>query len=417
MSDLEDYVGDKVVNGHCDCMFLVNTFQWPWTQIAALVAPRPLLFANSGHDTIFPMTGNDRIRGRLEKLYGFYTNRTDRLFDIAVTPGGHDDKPELRLMAYRWINRFLKNDDTPVTEPDLPRIEPRLLRAFPGELPADELNTKIDELFVPAAATSLPQSAQDFRSWREDKERELRRLVFRGLPKNGMQESRPVGAPGLQEGLSPAPLKLTGRSIQSGTLECPSGWGIPWKFFPAANPNPGASTWLVVLGEDESIDAKPDWLPKQTARDAVLLMSPRNSGANRWADPAPFYVRRSLPLLGRTVDTDRLADVLEVAGRVLAGKRNGSASVKILGRGAAGILGAYAALFEPRLSEVMVVDPTVSHREGPIFLNVLRVVDVPEALGLLAPRPLIIGTSRPDAFKSTAALYRLVGATLAIEPR
>src|SRR5215212_2193324 len=131
MGDLEDYVGEKVVNGHCDCMFLINTFQWPWTQIAALVAPRPMLFENSGHDTIFPMNGNDRIRARLEKLYGFYTNRTDRLFDIGVTPGGHDDKPELRLMAYRWINRFLKGDDKPVTEPELPPMEGKLLRAFP----------------------------------------------------------------------------------------------------------------------------------------------------------------------------------------------------------------------------------------------------------------------------------------------
>jgi len=117
MGDLEDYVGEKVVNGHCDCMFHINTFQSPWTEIAALVAPRPMLFENSGHDTIFPMNGNDRIRARLEKLYGFYTNRTDRLFDIGVTPGGHDDKVELRLMAYRWINRFRRGDDKPVTEP------------------------------------------------------------------------------------------------------------------------------------------------------------------------------------------------------------------------------------------------------------------------------------------------------------
>ena len=400
MSDLEDYVGDKVVNGHCDCMFLINTFQWPWTQIAALVAPRPLLFANSGHDTIFPMNGNDRIRARLERLYGFYTNRTDRLFDIAVTPGGHEDKPELRLMAYRWINRFLKNDDAPVTEPDLPKIEPRLLRAFPAELPGDELNTKIDELFVPAATHALPQTALEFRSWREDKKRELRRLVFRAVPKSVA---------------SPAPLKLTARSVQWGTLEREPDWGIPWKFLPSANPSPGASTWLVVLSEEDSMDGRPEWLPKQTDRDAVLLIAPRNSGPVRWADPAPFYIRRSLPLLGRTVDTDRLADVLDVAAKVLAGKRSGTASVKIVGRGAAGVLAAYAAVLEPRLAEVLAVDPTVSHLEGPIFLNVLRVLDVPEAFGLLAPRPLTIRTAQPDAFASTAALYRLAGATAAIQ--
>src|SRR2546422_6331917 len=47
LSDLETYVVDRVVNGHCDCMFLVNTFKWPTEGIAAMIAPRPLLFANS----------------------------------------------------------------------------------------------------------------------------------------------------------------------------------------------------------------------------------------------------------------------------------------------------------------------------------------------------------------------------------
>ena len=42
VSDLEDYVGDKVVNGHCDCMFHINTFQWPWTYVASLVVHRTL---------------------------------------------------------------------------------------------------------------------------------------------------------------------------------------------------------------------------------------------------------------------------------------------------------------------------------------------------------------------------------------
>ena len=47
MADLTSYVSNRVVNGHCDCMFLYNTFQWPWTRVAALIAPRPLLFVNS----------------------------------------------------------------------------------------------------------------------------------------------------------------------------------------------------------------------------------------------------------------------------------------------------------------------------------------------------------------------------------
>jgi dienelactone hydrolase len=49
MADLESYVANRVINGHCDCMFLYNTFQWPWARIAALIAPRPLtVYGGSG---------------------------------------------------------------------------------------------------------------------------------------------------------------------------------------------------------------------------------------------------------------------------------------------------------------------------------------------------------------------------------
>ena len=76
MSDLECYVSEKVVNGHCDCMLLYNTYGWEWTTIAGLIAPRPLLFANSDNDSLFPMDGNRRIIDRLRRLYKFY-GKTD----------------------------------------------------------------------------------------------------------------------------------------------------------------------------------------------------------------------------------------------------------------------------------------------------------------------------------------------------
>ncbi len=47
ISDLESYISNKIINGHCDCMFLINLYGWEWTTILALIAPRPLLFANS----------------------------------------------------------------------------------------------------------------------------------------------------------------------------------------------------------------------------------------------------------------------------------------------------------------------------------------------------------------------------------
>ena len=50
-------------------------------------------------------------------------------------------------------------------------------------------------------------------------------------------------------------------------------------------------------------------------------------------------------------------------------------------REAAGIA-LYAGLFEPSVSRVRPVAPAATHRDGPIFLNVLKVLDAPQAVGL-----------------------------------
>jgi hypothetical protein len=58
---------------------------------------------------------------------------------------------------------------------------------------------------------------------------------------------------------------------------------------------------------------------------------------------------------------------------------------------------------------VVLVLPPTSHMQGPHFPGILRTVDIPEALGLLAPRPLTIVGDDP-AFDRTAEIYRLAGA-------
>ncbi|HJZ57796.1 MAG TPA: hypothetical protein VKE74_22745, partial [Gemmataceae bacterium] len=63
--------------------------------------------------------------------------------------------------------------------------------------------------------------------------------------------------------------------------------------------------------------------------------------------------------------------------------------------------------------EVVILDPPTSHRDGPHFLSVMRVLDIPEALGLLAPdvKLTLVGEKAKDkAFDRTAAIYKLAGA-------
>ncbi len=63
------------------------------------------------------------------------------------------------------------------------------------------------------------------------------------------------------------------------------------------------------------------------------------------------------------------------------------------------------------VEEIILIDPPTSHRDGPHFLNVDRVLDLPTALGLLAPDvKLTLVNAKDKAFDKTAAMYKLAGA-------
>lgn len=69
ITDLQNHIVDGVVEGHCDCMYHVNTYGWDFAQVAALVAPRPLLILNTDDDGIFPLDGVNRLFKKVRRIY------------------------------------------------------------------------------------------------------------------------------------------------------------------------------------------------------------------------------------------------------------------------------------------------------------------------------------------------------------
>jgi dienelactone hydrolase len=392
MSDLESYVTDKVINGHCDCMFLANTYQWDWTTIAALVAPRPLLFANSDADKIFPMDGNRRVMAKLRKLYKMY-DKPD-LVDEYISKGDHEDREDLRVAAFKWMNKYLKNDTTPVKYAPYKQLAGKELRVFPEEkdVPKDALNGKIDETFVKRAEVKLPEKGQ-FAEWKKGMIKELREKSFRALPER-VPEAKIAGGEG-------------SGSYYSQFLETESGIDLVGLYITHLREKGPRKFIVLNPGEEVAGYALDDAVSKALSDPGRrYFLSPRGV-TNRWsAKSPPNYVERSHALLGRTVDDGRVRDIIAA----IRDSENRS-DCKVIGRGQAGILAAYAALFEPSIKEVVIIDPPTSHKDGPIFLNVLRVLDIPEALGLLAPdvKLTIIG-GKDKAFDRTAQLYKLAGA-------
>jgi cephalosporin-C deacetylase-like acetyl esterase len=390
MSDLESYVSHKVINGHCDCMFLVNTYAWEWTTIAALIAPRPLLFANSDNDTIFPMDGNRRIIARLRDLYKLY-DKPD-LVDDYVSKGGHDYRPDLRLAIFRWINKHLKHDTSEIKDVEFKPIAGRDLRVFPedSDLPKDQVNDRIDQTFVPRAEVKLPAEG-GFEGWKKELAGRLRERAFRRFP-----ERIPVPAVKAQN---------SQRDSLFWLLETERDIEVELHASATTREYPGRVTLLALDDNDIASFDPPEWSRKLLKEERGYSLQLRKGTQHL---PA-HYVERSHALLGQSVDQGRVWDVA-AAARFLAEKAGKKRGVRVIGHGPAGVIAAYAALFEPAITEVVCVKPPASHVDGPYFLGMLRVLDIPDTLGMLAPRPLTLVNAPEPVTERVGEIYKRAGA-------
>ncbi len=394
MSDLECYVIDKVVNGHCDCMFPVNTYQWELTTILALFAPKPLLFANSDMDPIFPMSGNRRIAERMRKCYDLLGAKEK--FDDYVSKGGHDYRPDLRLAIFNFFQKHLLGSDAAIKDADFPKIEGKDLRVFPEDkdLPKDSIDDKADESFVPMSRGKLPVEPKGFAAWKFDLVKQLREHSFRALP-----EKVPK-AEVFERGQNTLPGLRTEPGIEVNYVEA---------VVMPARARDGLPRCAIIVRNPEETFTKPNPAVPWEARSLVVLLTTRGGSGSKWTTKnPPNTIERSLALIGQTVDSGRVRDV---AAYLAMFDKDGT--TRLTGSGQAGIIAAYAALFVPgKVDEVVIVDPPLSHRDGPHFLNILRVCDIPEALGLLAPdvKLTLVGTNAKDkAFDRTEALYKAAG--------
>ncbi|MCA9072683.1 MAG: acetylxylan esterase, partial [Planctomycetaceae bacterium] len=184
ITSLYNHVVDGCVEGHCDCMFQVNTYRWDYANVAALVAPRPLLISNTDKDRIFPLNGVVSVYFKTRRIYQLL-GAGDKL-GLQITEGPHKDTQNLRIHAFHWFNEYLKGErPSPLIEMAATKFfEPEQLRVFPpGEEPKDQINTTIQETFVPKAdPPPVPQSKDEWNKQKTAWLEQLQTKSFRGWP-------------------------------------------------------------------------------------------------------------------------------------------------------------------------------------------------------------------------------------------
>ncbi|QDT53140.1 Alpha/beta hydrolase family protein [Caulifigura coniformis] len=437
ITSLQNHVVDGVITGHCDCMFQCNTYRWDYSMIPGLFAPKPLLISNTDKDRIFPVDGVFDVYMKTRGVYAAL--KAEKNLGLQITEGPHKDTQELHIHAFVWMNRFLKGEETPIEDVAVKFFQPEELRVF-DQLPKDEINTRIDEVFVPLAATpAVPAGKEEWTSLASRLREGLDDKVFRGWPdheptaaelevklvsestRNGMRIEK-------YEFTSQLPYRLPLWVVSHGEQKGPAtvipvddqGW-------------PALQAWLgemfPVLGMMGSGTANAAlaqrWKGLLEAPGSTLVFSaPRGIGPTEWTrTPLPrAHLRRRFALLGQTDDGMRTWDVRCAlkAARSLGGLQG--RPVRLLGTGDASVWTLYASLYEPPTEGVTLAGLPSTHAEGPTLLNVLRVLDVPVAVALAGGHaPVVVETgdrtqkSVTDFATQTAA--RVQGNVIRIEAK
>jgi len=123
----------------------------------------------------------------------------------------------------------------------------------------------------------------------------------------------------------------------------------------------------------------------------MAYLAPRGIGLNAWNtdERKRTQIRRRFMLLGQTVDGMQVWDVRRAIQtlRILDSTREEPMALQ--GNDQMAGIALYASLFEPDIARLDLWHLPDSHHDGPIFLNVLRYLDIPQAVAMAAERSQI----------------------------
>jgi len=410
ITSMRNHVVDGCVESHCDCMYQVNSKRWDFAMISSLVAPRALLISNTDKDGIFPLEGVLDVHAKTRKLYRLLGAAGD--LGLQIAEGPHKDTQDLRVHAFSWFNRFLKKQNPPplIDKPATKYFEPEQLKVLKKN-PADEKTSSIHETFVPvASAPPIPKDRDAWEKYRDKVRTELDENVLGAWPKKSPEAKgetlADLSSGGIRfsvhrfmsqepwelslflvhrEGLAREDLELVVLSV----LDADG-----WNDFAASYAKPfgkGFPKGLQLPAHDaKAFDSERKMFKNH--KWAMAYVVPRGIGPTAWSGDARKrnQILRRFYLLGETLDSMRAYDVVRCAGtlRSVEGMSKVPLWMQANGQMAANLL--YASLHIPAVTRLDLHDLPRSHREGPAYLNVLRVLDLPQAVALASERTRVV---------------------------
>lgn len=407
ITDLRNHAIDGCVEGHCDCMYMVNTYRWDYCMVAALLAPRPLLICNTDKDNIFPLDGVIRLHSQVRNFYDYY-DASDKL-GLTITEGGHVDRQELQVPVMRWFNKWLKNSEAPIENYAQKLFPQQQLRVF-NELPRDERTSRCYEDFTVLAMDDKPLSTESVIA-------DLRTKTFGAWPTaDTVENSLRVVQEKEHDGLRLTLLELesqpkihlrlyvlqpVGRKLDQIDVEL-----VDQKGFQRVIQLLGTCFGDLLTEELQQLDSQnsktpgdipANWLAQnREGSSAYVLIAPRCVGITALGGDPKYLtqMRRRFMLLGSTLASSQVWDTvqcLKTLGRIDSLSK---AMINLRAAEAMTEIACFAVLFGPEVDHLSLDISPRNDQAAPDFLNWSRIV-TPKQLQILVEHKTELSITKP----------------------
>jgi hypothetical protein len=258
---------------------------------------------------------------------------------------------------------------------------------------------------VPPAHPAIPGDQAAWAQQRTTWLQALREKSFRGWP----TEAEPFQ-------LAPVSGKTTGAIHESyWEFNSQSTIRLPLRVFYTGAPADVKRIVVYIADEKAWTDPSPAPPPYAAAIErgelALVMLAPRGIGPTAATASAADQnqLRRRYLLLGQTVDGMRVWDIRRAIDALRSAPEFTGQPLVLAGVRDQAINALYASLFIDGLAGLELHSPPVSHQSGPDYLNVLRFLDVPQAVAMAAERqPVALrGAQRDDWAWTTKAAQQL----------
>ncbi len=409
ITDIRNHVIDDTIRGHCDCNFWNNYHRLDTTVMAALAAPRPVKLVNTDADGIFPVSGIRRVEERVRKIYELYGKEEN--WAVFIGEGGHKDTREVQLATFPWMYRFLKGEELGEVPEAIAYFENEEVKVF-DQIPADEINTTIDEEFLPEPISPpVPLNEEQWASAKETWMEMLEAKTFAGWPTDA-EETKLERV--LTADLDSLELRADEFSPQKGiTLRT---WTLvkkdqsPDRVVVKLLNNDG---WLNALSALQSAvsperveqivgpgarsvvwpEADPEAmaeLRKLTDEGAaVVFVATRGIGPTFYEEPRPNRgdtITRSFQLLGQTLDGMRVWDLRQALAAIRKAPDLAGKEIAVEAEGTMAGVALYASLFDEPVSQLRLDNLPHDHRNGPILISIDQILNLPQTFAMAKDR-------------------------------